>query len=54
MQDRVDGMPRLHLQGDFWKHLETAFGEILQEKEQAHSRNTSQGKGKESQAALLS
>ena len=24
----------LHLQGEFWKHLEAALGEVLQEKEQ--------------------
>ncbi len=29
-------MQVLHLQGEFWKHLEVAVGEVLQEKE-AHT-----------------
>ena len=29
-------MQVMYLQGDFWKHLEAALGEVLQEKEQTN------------------
>ena len=31
-------MQVMYLQGEFWKHLENAAGEVLQEKEQAHGK----------------
>ncbi len=29
-------MQVMYLQGEFWKHLEAALGEVLQEKESSH------------------
>ncbi len=38
-------MQGMYLRGEFWKHLEVAAGEVLQEKEQAHGEEPMREKG---------
>ena len=43
----------LHLQGEFWKHLEVAAGEVLQEEEQLNHETVDGGVEKTASPALF-